>query len=243
MAEAGHVKDFQDIGPSLDFIIRGEGLKPVKVRSFLNAFELNGDNRGSILMISTTGDKRDFESVALGIDFSNPQEWALYNAFIRELIQTDPKDKSAKMTAFKAAMTEVFGDKRPDNFQSMAVRVLQATQVLPRMPWPFLPVLEDYDQKYYTGLQLARDPGMNVVWVGGALLVIGLCIMLYISHRKLWLIVRPEGGALRLSMAGISNRNPLNFNREFHTLLSQMEDDLRPHLTAVPHAPTQSESE
>ncbi len=243
MAEPGHVKDFQDIGPSLDFIIRGEGLKPVKVRSFLNAFELNGDNRGSIMMISTTGNKQDFQSVALGIDFTDPQEWALYNAFIRELIKTDPNDKSAKMTAFKAAMTEVFGDKRPDNFQAMAVRVLQATQVLPRMPWPFLPVLENYEQKYYTGLQLARDPGMNVVWVGSALLVIGLCIMLYVSHRKLWFIIRPEEDGVQLCVAGISNRNPLNFNREFHTLLSQMEDDLRPHLTGVGKTSPQSESE
>lgn len=229
MANAGEAKEFQDLGPSVDFIIRGKGLKPVKVRSFLNPFELEGENRGSIIMISKTGDVRDFESVSLGIDFSNPQEWALFNAFIGQLQTVDLKDKKAKFIAFKTALTQVFGDDRPANFQAMAVRVLNATQILPRMPWPFLPVLEDYDQKYYTGLQLAQDPGMNVVWVGSALLVIGLCIMLYISHRKLWLVIRPEGAGYTVSLAGVSNRNPLNFNREFNELLSRIDDDFAAH--------------
>ncbi|MDQ6975806.1 MAG: cytochrome c biogenesis protein ResB [Mariprofundaceae bacterium] len=230
MADSGEAKDFQDLGPSVDFVIRGKGLKPVKVRSFLNPFELAGENRGSIMMISKTGDVRDFESVSLGIDFSNPQEWALFNAFIGQLQTVDLKDKKAKFTAFKAALEQVFGDNRPANFQAMAVRVLNATQILPRMPWPFLPVLEDYEQKYYTGLQLAEDPGMNVVWIGSALLVIGLCIMLYISHRKLWLIIRPENAGYKVSLAGLSNRNPLNFNREFNELLSRINDDFGAHL-------------
>ncbi len=229
MAEIGDPKDFQDLGPSVDFIMRGPGLKPVKIRSFMNAFELNGDNRGSFIQVSFSGDTKDFQSVALGLDMSDPQEWKLLQRFLIHLADDNVKNKQkANMQAFKAAMDDVFGKgKRPDNFQAMAMRVLQAAQVIPRLPWPYIPVLDDYDQKYYTGLQLAKDPGMNVVWTGSALLVMGLCIMLYVSHRKLWLIVRRKGNDLSISFVGLSNRNQLNFEHEFNEILSSMNDDMQ----------------
>jgi len=231
MAEAGQAKDFQDLGPSVDFVMRGPGLKPVKIRSFQNAFELDGENRGNFMQVSFSGDAKEFQSMALGLDMSNPQEWKLLQRFMIHLgdVGVDLKNKQkANMHAFKAAMDDVFGKgNRPDNFQAMAMRVLQAVQVIPRLPWPYIPVLDDYDQKYYTGLQLARDPGMNVVWTGSALLVIGLCMMLYVSHRKLWLIVRRKGNDVSISFVGLSNRNPLNFDREFHEILSLINDDMQ----------------
>ncbi len=222
MAEAGKPKDFQDIGPSVDLVIRGPGLKPVKLRSFLQPFELNGQNHGSIMMLSTTGDQRDFQSLGLGLDLTNPKEWELYRAFLERLRRLDLKSENARLVAFKSALEEVFGDARPKDIQAMAMRVIQGVQILPQLPWPVLPVLEDYEQKYYTGLQLARDPGMNVVWVGSALLVIGLCIMLYVAHRRLWFVIRPQGDVFRVEMAGVSNRNPLNFEREFQALFSRV---------------------
>jgi len=231
MANVGQAKDFQDLGPSVDFVMRGPGLKPVKIRSFMDAFELNGENRGNFMQVSFSGDTKEFQSMALGLDMSNPQEWKLLQRFMIHLGDTgvDLKNKQkANMHAFKAAMDDVFGKgNRPDNFQAMAMRVLQAVQVIPRLPWPYIPVLDDYDQKYYTGLQLTRDPGMNVVWVGSALLVMGLCIMLYVSHRKLWLIVRRKGNDVSISFVGLSNRNPLNFDREFNEKLSFMNDDMQ----------------
>ena len=231
MAEAGKAKDFQDLGPSVDFVMRGPGLKPVKIRSFQDAFELNGENRGNFMQVSFSGNTKEFESMALGLDMSNPQEWELLQRFIVHLADegADLKNRQkANMQAFKAAMDDVFGKgNRPDNFQAMAMRVLQAVQVIPRLPWPYIPVLDDYDQKYYTGLQLAKDPGMNVVWAGSALLVIGLCIMLYVSHRKLWFIVRRKGNDVSISFVGLSNRNPLNFDQEFNEILSLMNDDMQ----------------
>ncbi|MDQ6968767.1 MAG: cytochrome c biogenesis protein ResB, partial [Mariprofundaceae bacterium] len=157
------------------------------------------------------------------------QEWKLLQRFIVHLADGDLKNpQKANMQAFKAAMSDVFGEgNRPDNFQAMAMRVVQAVQIIPRLPWPFIPVLDDYDQKYYTGLQLTRDPGMNVVWVGSALLVIGLCIMLYVSHRKLWLIVRRKGKDVSISFVGLSNRNPLNFEHEFNEILRLMDDGMQ----------------
>jgi len=228
MAEVNEPKDFQDLGASVDYVMRGPGLKPVKIRSFIDPFILNDENRGTFMSVSFSGNTKDFKPMALGLDMTNPKEWELFQRFIVRLGSADLKHpKKANLQAFKLAMADVFGANRPDNFQAMATRVIQAIQVIPRLPWPYIPILDDYDQKYYTGLQLARDPGMNVVWVGSALLVIGLCIMLYISHRKLWIIIRRENDGMKVTLAGLSNRNPLNFKREFKEILTSFEKDMQ----------------
>ena len=226
MAEPNKPKDFQDLGASVDYVMRGPGLKPVKIRSFIEPFVLGGENRGNFLQVSFSGNTKEFQPMALGLDMTNAKEWELFQRFILRLADADlKKPQEANMRAFKLAMADVFGADRPDNFQAMAMRVLQAVQIIPQLPWPYIPVLDDYDQKYYTGLQLAMDPGMNVIWIASALLTFGLCIMLYVAHRKLWIVVQPEGNGMKVTIAGLSNRNPLNFEREFHTILSNIEND------------------
>ncbi|MDQ6969857.1 MAG: cytochrome c biogenesis protein ResB [Mariprofundus sp.] len=230
MAGRGEPVDFKDLGPSVEYEIRGPGLKPAKIKAFMNPFiDVKGNNQGSWLQVSLTGDKADYQSVALGLDLSNPQEWKLFHAFMQHLSVADVTLNKVKRMrgSFKLAMQEVFGDEKPENFQAMAVRTMEAMQTLPKVPWPFIPMLEDYDQVYYTGLQLAKDPGMNVVWVGSAILVIGLCIMFYMPHRKLWLVIRPEGDKLNIAFAGLTNRNQMAFNQTFNDLFTQFDEDFK----------------
>ncbi|MFQ5582288.1 MAG: cytochrome c biogenesis protein ResB [Mariprofundaceae bacterium] len=228
MAAAGEPKKFQDLGPAVEFIMHSPGLRPVKIKSFMNPIIVDGQNQGMLMLVSLSGEARDYEAVYLGMDLSNPKEWELFHAFIHKLREKPGKDKQEEnIQAFQDAVRDVFGGKRPDDFQAMGMRVLRSVSTIPNLPWPYIPILTDYEQVYYTGLQLARDPGMNVVWVGSALLVIGLCIMLYVSHRKLWLVLEPKGKALRLTVAGMSNRNPTGFSQEFNKLIDSLEQKLR----------------
>jgi len=227
MAGPGEAKEFQDLGPAVEYVVRGPDLKSVKVKSFSNPFVLNGQNRGHMIMISLSGDERDFQAFPLGLDFDQKTDWQLFAAFNEALSKMpDTQDKKANFAAFSKAMKKVFGDKRPDDFQEMGMRVLQAMGNLPNMPWPFIPMLEDHDQVYYTGLELTQDPGMNTVWVGSALLVIGLCIMFYVPHRKLWVVLKSEGKGVEITLGAMTNRNKLNFEQEFNQLLTKLDEAL-----------------
>jgi cytochrome c biogenesis protein len=227
MAEAGEPMQFQDIGPAVEYELRGPNLKPVKIKAFMEPFvDLEGNNRGSFFMVSMTGDSADYQSVGLGLDLTNPQEWELFHAFMKRMGEMgDKKSENASLEAFKKAIKDVFGDKPPKDFENMGMRTLNAVNMLPQLPWPILPMPAEYNQVYYTGLQLARDPGMNVVWIGSAILTIGLCIMFYMPHRKLWLIVRPESKKTHITLAGMATRNPIAFNLTFHDLLTKLEED------------------
>ncbi len=225
MANPGEPKKFKDLGPAVEFILRGPGLKSVKVKSFMRPFIMNGQDRGTLMMVSMTGEDQDYEPFSPGLDFSNTTDWKLYRNFV-EVLQKQKGDHSRKANflAFKSALEHVFGKKLPDHFQQMGARIIQGMNNLSRVPWPFIPVLDDYDKVYYTGLELARDPGMNVVWIGSAMLVIGLCIMFYMPHRKLWLVLKQKGSDVEVTMGGVTNRNKLGFEQEFHGILMKMEE-------------------
>jgi ResB protein required for cytochrome c biosynthesis len=201
----------------------------------MRPFELNGRNVGTLIMVSLSGENRDYQPFSLGLDFSNPKEWKLLRAFTRRLqAEKGKRDEKVNLAAFKAALKDVYGSRRPAHFQDAGLRVLQAMKNLSQVPWPFIPILEDYEQVYYTGLQLTKDPGMNIIWAGSALLVVGLCIMFYMPHRKLWVVLQEKSGRLEVNVAGMTNRNKLGFERDFHEILKKMEQ-------AIHSSPTQGE--
>ena len=36
--------------------------------------------------------------------------------------------------------------------------------------------LKDISRRYYTGLQVSRDPGVPLFWIGGSLLILGMTV-------------------------------------------------------------------
>ena len=228
MADPGQPKDFKDLGPAVEFIVRGPNLRAAKIKSFMRPFTMKGQNRGNLMMVSLSGETRDYQPFALGLDFTQPNDWKLFRGFLKALDRKNGAgSKQANFSAFNEAMHQVFGDKRPDNFQEMGMRIIQAMNSLPGVPWPFIPVLDGYDQVYYTGLELAQDPGMNIVWVGSAMLVIGLCFMFYLPHRKLWVVISEGDKGAGITLGATTNRNKLGCEREFHQLLTRVDEALR----------------
>jgi len=80
------------------------------------------------------------------------------------------------------------------------------------------------NQALYTGLQVAKDPGVNVVWVGCALMVLGIFIAFFTSHQRLWIRLTPSGdGRVEVVLAGSASRNRLAFERKFEKIQADMK--------------------
>ena len=71
--------------------------------------------------------------------------------------------------------------------------------------------LKGIDSEYYSGLEVARDPGVWVVWTGFALILIGLYINFFMHFRRIYLLQTAEG----VLVAGTSPRNREAFKEEF----------------------------
>lgn len=84
----------------------------------------------------------------------------------------------------------------------------------------------DLEESFYTGLQVARDPGVNVVWLGCLLLTGGMVISFFVSHRRIWIRLSPGShGKVQVAAAGSANRNRPAFEKTFTALLAEIRKD------------------
>ena len=91
---------------------------------------------------------------------------------------------------------------------------------------PYTFYLEDLESKFYTGLQVNRDPGVSIVWIGCFLMIGGFFVTFFMSHRRIWVRVSSEKQGSTISIAGTSNKNPVGLQRE----LSHLGIDLNGYL-------------
>ncbi|MFO7987833.1 MAG: cytochrome c biogenesis protein ResB [Desulfatiglandaceae bacterium] len=92
---------------------------------------------------------------------------------------------------------------------------------------PYTFTLAGLDTRYYTGLQANKDPGVPVVWIGFFLMVAGLFVTFFISHRRIWVKVSQQAQGLVVSVAGTSNKNPVGLQREVNTLTLSLKNLLQ----------------
>jgi len=88
---------------------------------------------------------------------------------------------------------------------------------------PFYLQLSNFDLREASGLQITRSPGKNVVYLGCVLLILGVFMMFYITHQRLWVMIRPEGQGSRVMLAGMGNRNQRDFSKVFDSLGDELE--------------------
>ena len=76
----------------------------------------------------------------------------------------------------------------------------------------------------YTGLQVAKDPGVWVVWVGCILMMVGIYIAFFISHRRIW--VKIENG--NVTIGGNASKNQGGFQLFMEKLVTKLKNQLPP---------------
>jgi len=80
-------------------------------------------------------------------------------------------------------------------------------------------------QMYATGLQIAKDPGVWVVYIGCGMMILGLFVAFFLSHRRVWILLTRDGEESTVLMAGSANKNKGGFEQTFATLSSGIETD------------------
>ncbi len=69
-----------------------------------------------------------------------------------------------------------------------------------------------HEEKYYTGLQVTRDPGVWVVYTGFILMLAGCFITFFMSHQQLMVAVERIKGETRIGVSGTANKNKLGMD-------------------------------
>jgi len=76
--------------------------------------------------------------------------------------------------------------------------------------------------RQFTGLIVAHDPGAPFVWIGSTLLVLGLFMVFFFPHRRVWVRIRKTSGGSEVLCASTMKRD-VAFKPQFHQLITGIQ--------------------
>ena len=82
--------------------------------------------------------------------------------------------------------------------------------------------LTGYKPKKFTGLQIAKNPGINIVWLGSTMIVVGITLSSFIYHRRLWMKIVPSGEVVTVHIGGTTHKSHIDFQKEFRKLTEKI---------------------
>jgi cytochrome c biogenesis protein len=87
---------------------------------------------------------------------------------------------------------------------------------------------KDVQMAYFTGLEVSHEPGQWSVWAGVLVMGLGLAVVFYFVHVRVWAVpVRDARGQLTLWIGGTANKNKDVFEQRFRKLVEQIESELK----------------
>lgn len=127
-----------------------------------------------------------------------------------------------QITREAAGLAPSGSDAASQAFMTLAVLALSDA---PLYTAPVTLQLTDFTQVQASVFQVTRGPGKNVVYLGCALLILGVFAMLYVRERRLWVWLAPTDGVgvndvpgAHATMALSTNRKTMDGDREFEQL-------------------------
>lgn len=77
----------------------------------------------------------------------------------------------------------------------------------------------------YTGILVKKDPGVPIIWVGSAFLVVGTFMSMLLRHRRFWLRIELREGKTWVRLAS-HDRSDSVFRRQFTSLTHKLAEEI-----------------
>ncbi len=83
----------------------------------------------------------------------------------------------------------------------------------------------DYEKGFITGLTIRTHRSQMVIWMGFAMLVLGVLLSFYVNHRQMWAMLLPgsKEGKSRVHLAGMSYKWKQPFMDEFKGFVEKVK--------------------
>jgi cytochrome c biogenesis protein len=86
-------------------------------------------------------------------------------------------------------------------------------------------VVKEFDQRYYTGLQVTKDPGVWYVYAGFILMILGCWITFFVSHQSYFIEIETvDQNKTRVMVSGKANRNSYGMTLKIKKFVTLLKD-------------------
>jgi cytochrome c biogenesis protein len=161
--------------------------------------------------------------VTLGIQWENKKEKQLLKTLEGETVSIPNSDSRIQLLKYVPQV---------HNFGEGVQLVLFKPNQEPRVFWvlkdfpkfdpqnnnDFILTFEGVTSKEYTGLQVTKDPGVWIVWIGSGLMIFGLIVSFFFSHQRVWIRI-PKSADKEIILAGSTNKNRVGFEKTFNHMV------------------------
>lgn len=77
--------------------------------------------------------------------------------------------------------------------------------------------------QYYSVLQVVKDPGVPLVYLGFAGLLLGLFFTLFMEHKRIWVLINKADNGILINLVGQSNRRGSQIKKELELLTQSIK--------------------
>lgn len=78
------------------------------------------------------------------------------------------------------------------------------------------------EERYYTGLQITKDPGVGLVYTGFIIMILGCMVTFFMSHQQVVVEIQPKGNKIRVMVSGKTNKNKVGFTYKVERLADKL---------------------
>jgi cytochrome c biogenesis protein len=78
------------------------------------------------------------------------------------------------------------------------------------------------EQRYYTGLQITKDPGVGLVYTGFIMMILGCMVTFFMSHQQVVVELYPKGDRVQVMVSGKTNKNKVGFTYKIERLADRL---------------------
>lgn len=86
--------------------------------------------------------------------------------------------------------------------------------------------VKEWSPVYFSGLQVNKDPGVEIVWLGCSLMLVGFYLTFFNTHRRLWMKLGEARNGFFLEIVAFSNRDRQNLEKELQYLERSLLEEL-----------------
>ncbi len=81
----------------------------------------------------------------------------------------------------------------------------------------YLIMIEEFEPRYFSGLQISKFPGTNLIWLGTIIVVMGTMLAFYTVHRRVWIKLEEQDGKTKVVILPYSQKFKESFDESIKT--------------------------